>query len=118
MDTSSSAIWASVHTEEKNHSAIAHWHLAFAALGIHHTKNPAYIVQHTFQSTWHFLQLWGVFHHTGIPHSPTDIVMRAHSTLKCVLEKQKEGETPHSRVTKALYTFNHLTVLSFSKFNS
>ncbi|NXQ42472.1 POK19 protein, partial [Catharus fuscescens] len=55
---------------------------AFAALGIHHTiktdNGPAYISQNTRQ----FLQVWGVLHHTGIPHSPTGqaIVEHAHGT--------------------------------------
>lgn len=41
------------------------------------------------------------------------IIERSHGTLKCMLEKQKQGmcgETPQSEVTKALYTLNHLTV--------
>lgn len=60
-----------------------------------------------------------MLHHTGIPHSPTGqaIVERAHGTLKHILEKQKGGmcgESPQSRVAKALYTLNHLTILTNS----
>ncbi|NXB12976.1 POK6 protein, partial [Cnemophilus loriae] len=50
---------------------ISHWRGAFAALGVPHVvktdNGPGYAVQHTQQ----FLQLWGVHHVTGIPHSPT-----------------------------------------------
>lgn len=41
------------------------------------------------------------------------IVECAHGTIKCILDKQKDGmcgESPQSRVTKAIYTLNHLTV--------
>ncbi|RLV62915.1 hypothetical protein DV515_00018814 [Chloebia gouldiae] len=61
VDTFSSAMWASAHTGEKARDVIAHWRQAFA-----------------------FLQLWGVSHKFGIPHSPTGqaIVERAHGILK------------------------------------
>lgn len=115
MDTFSSAIWVSVHTGESSRDAFAHWHLAFAPLGIPHTIKTDNGPAHISQSTRHFLQLWGVFYHTGIPHSPMGqaIIERAHGTLKRMLEKQKQrmcGETPQSRVTKELYTLNHLTI--------
>ncbi|NXD87533.1 POK6 protein, partial [Halcyon senegalensis] len=37
-----------------------------------------------------FLQLWGITHVTGIPHSPTrqGIVEHAHDTVECMLQKQ------------------------------
>lgn len=59
-------------------------------------------------------------HLTGIPHSPTGqaIVELAHGTLKCILEEQKgtmSGETPQSRVAKALYTPNHFMIVQNSQ---
>ncbi|RMB88393.1 hypothetical protein DUI87_35236 [Hirundo rustica rustica] len=115
VDTFSSAMWASAHTGEKARDVIAHWRQAFAVLGIPSAvktdNGPAYASQQVRQ----FLQSWGVSHNFGIPHSPTGqaIVERNHGTLKRVLQKQKrgmQGETPHSRLAKALYTINHLTV--------
>ncbi|XP_058719390.1 uncharacterized protein LOC131592124 [Poecile atricapillus] len=109
VDTFSSAMWASAHTGEKGRDVIAHWKIAFAVLGIPSSvktdNDPAY----ASQKTRRFLQLWGVSHVFSIPHSPTGqaIVEHAHGTLKRVLEKQKTGmvgETPHSRLEKALYT--------------
>ncbi|RMC21502.1 hypothetical protein DUI87_02368 [Hirundo rustica rustica] len=100
---------------EKACDVIAHWRQAFAVLGIPSAvktdNGPAYASQQVRQ----FLQSWGVSHNFGIPHSPTGqaIVERNHGTLKRVLQKQKwgmQGETPHSRLAKALYTINHLTV--------
>ncbi|KAL2310934.1 hypothetical protein Nmel_002618, partial [Mimus melanotis] len=108
-------MWASAHTGEKGRDVIAHWRMAFAIPGIPSVvktdNGPAYVSQKTRQ----FLQMWGVSHKHGTPYCPTSqaIVERAHGTLKCVLEKQKRGmagETPHSRLEKALYTINHLTV--------
>ncbi|RMC20809.1 hypothetical protein DUI87_01661 [Hirundo rustica rustica] len=102
-------------TGEKARDVIAHWRQAFAVLGIPSAvktdNGPAYASQQVRQ----FLQSWGVSHNFGIPHSLTGqaIVERNHGTLKCVLQKQKrgmQGETPHSRLAKALYTINHLTV--------
>ncbi|RMC11045.1 hypothetical protein DUI87_12237 [Hirundo rustica rustica] len=115
VDTFSSVMWASAHTGEKAHDVIAHWRQAFAVLGIPSAvktdNGPAYASQQVRQ----FLQSWGVSHNFGIPHSPMGqaIVERNHGTLKHVLQKQKrgmQGETPHSRLAKALYTINHLTV--------
>ncbi|RMB97462.1 hypothetical protein DUI87_26073 [Hirundo rustica rustica] len=115
VDAFSSAMWASAHTGEKARDVIAHWRQAFAVLGIPSAvktdNGPAYASQQVRQ----FLQSWGVSHNFGIPHSPTGqaIVERNHGTLKHVLQKQKWGmqsETPHSRLAKALYTINHLTV--------
>ncbi|RMC22078.1 hypothetical protein DUI87_02950 [Hirundo rustica rustica] len=115
VDTFSSAMWASAHSGEKARDVIAHWRQAFAILGIPSAvktdNGPAYASQQVRQ----FLQSWGVSHNFGIPHSPTGqaIVERNHGTLKRVLQKQKrgmQGETPNSRLAKALYTINHLTV--------
>ncbi|RMB93979.1 hypothetical protein DUI87_29566 [Hirundo rustica rustica] len=115
VDTFSSAMWASAHTGEKTCYVIAHQRQAFALLGtpsaVKTDNGPAYVSQKVRQ----FLQLWGVSHKFGIPHSPTGqvIVERAHGTLKRVLQKQKwgmQGETLHSWLAKALYTINHLTV--------
>ncbi|RLV63159.1 hypothetical protein DV515_00018555, partial [Chloebia gouldiae] len=84
VDTFSSAMWASAHTGEKARDVIAHWRQAFAILGIPSAvktdNGPAYASQQVRQ----FLQLWGVSHKFGIPHSPTGqaIVERAHGILK------------------------------------
>ncbi|NWV69001.1 PO113 protein, partial [Malurus elegans] len=59
-----------------------HWRVAFVVLGITSSikvdNGPAY----TSQRTRRFLQLWGITHKSGIPHSPTGqaIIERAHST--------------------------------------
>ncbi|NXC91897.1 POK18 protein, partial [Cercotrichas coryphoeus] len=61
---------------------IAHWRMAFAILGIPSAvktdNGPAYVSQKMRQ----FLQLWGVSHKFGTPHSPTGqaIVERTHGT--------------------------------------
>ncbi|RMC16029.1 hypothetical protein DUI87_08236 [Hirundo rustica rustica] len=100
---------------EKASDVIAHWRQAFAVLGIPSAvktdNGPAYASQQVRL----FLQSWGVSHKFGIPHSLTGqaIVERNHGTLKRVLQKQKrgmQGETPNSRLAKALYTINHLVV--------
>ncbi|RMB92859.1 hypothetical protein DUI87_30753 [Hirundo rustica rustica] len=115
VDTFSSAVWASAHTGEKARDVIAHWRQAFAVLDVSSAvktdNGPAYASQQVRQ----FLQSWGVSHNFGIPHSLTGqaIVECCHCTLKRVLQKQKwgmQGETPHSRLAKALYTINHLMV--------
>ena len=59
-------------------------------------------------------------HRTGIAKLATGqaIVERAHGTLKITLEKQKRGmcgETPQRRITKAVYTLNHLRVTEDSQ---
>ncbi|RMC01641.1 hypothetical protein DUI87_21654 [Hirundo rustica rustica] len=114
VDTFSSVMWTSAHTGEKACDVIAHWRQAFAVLGIPSAvktdNGPAFASQQVRQ----FLQSWGVSYNFGIPHSPTGqaIVERNHGTLKRVLQKQKQGmqgETPHSRLAKTLYTINHLT---------
>ncbi|RMC20616.1 hypothetical protein DUI87_01468 [Hirundo rustica rustica] len=115
IDTFSSAIWASAHTGEKTCNVIAHWRQAFAILGIPSAVKTHSGLAYALQKVWQFLQLWGVSHKFGIPHSPTGqaIVECAHGTLKQVLEKQKrgmQGETLHSQLAKALYTISHLTV--------
>ncbi|RMB93589.1 hypothetical protein DUI87_30288 [Hirundo rustica rustica] len=115
VNTYSSAMWASAHNGGKTCDVIAHWRQAFAVLGIPSAvktdNGPAYATQKVRQ----FLQLWGVSHKFGIPHSLTGqaIVEHAHGNLKWVLHKQKrgmQGETLHSQLAKALYTINHLTV--------
>lgn len=57
-----------------------------------------------------------ITHHTGIPKLATGqgIMERLHGTLK-----QKGGmcgETPQSRVAKAMYTLNHLRILEKSHY--
>ncbi|RMC19923.1 hypothetical protein DUI87_03490 [Hirundo rustica rustica] len=99
VNTFSSVMWASAHTGEKTRDVISHWRQAFAIVGIPSAvktdNGPAYASQKVHQ----FLQLWGVSHKFGIPHSPTGqaIVKCAHGTLKWVLQKQRwgmQGETP------------------------
>ncbi|KAK4811180.1 hypothetical protein QYF61_019811 [Mycteria americana] len=93
IDTYSGALWATAESGEKAKDVIQHWTAAFAALGVPSTiktdNGPGYISQ----KTQRFLQLWGVVHVTGIPHSPQGqaIVERSHQTLKHMLEKTKRG---------------------------
>ncbi|KFV01158.1 hypothetical protein N340_04160, partial [Tauraco erythrolophus] len=90
IDTFSSVIIATAHAGETAKDVIRHWQRAFSIAGVPHqikTDNgPAYVSQKVNS----FLQLWGVTHVTGIPHSPTGqgIVERAHGTLKRLLQKQ------------------------------
>ncbi|RMC21387.1 hypothetical protein DUI87_02250 [Hirundo rustica rustica] len=80
VDMFSSVMWASAHTGEKTRNVIAHWRQTFAILSIPSAvktdNGPAYALQKVQQ----FLQLWGVSHKFGIPHSPAGhaIVERAH----------------------------------------
>ncbi|RMC00744.1 hypothetical protein DUI87_22427 [Hirundo rustica rustica] len=115
VNTFSSVMWASAHTGEKTRDVIAHWRQAFAVLSmpsaVKTDNGPTYASQKVRQ----FLQLCNVSHRFGIPHSPTGqaTVECVRGTLKWVLQKQKwgmQGETLHSRLAKALYTINHLTV--------
>ena len=73
---------------------------------------PAYLSLTLHQ----FLNLWGITHVTGIPHSPTGqaIIERTHQTLKQLLIKQKEGEeglVPQARIHKAVYVMNFLRLV-------
>ena len=64
--------------------------------------------------TTQFLQMWGVKHATGIPHSPTGqaIVEQTHRSLKDMLHKQKRGslglDSPQERLWKATYILSFL----------
>ncbi|KGL95199.1 hypothetical protein N301_09922, partial [Charadrius vociferus] len=84
IDTFSSVNIATAHTGEGAKDVIRHWQRAFSVAGVPNqikTDNgPAY----ASGKVKAFLQLWGVTHVTGIPHSPTGqgIVERAHGTLK------------------------------------
>ncbi|KAK4810583.1 hypothetical protein QYF61_007320 [Mycteria americana] len=115
IDTYSGALRATAESGEKAKDVIRHWTAAFAALGVPSTiktdNGPGYISQ----KTQRFLQLWGVVHVTGIPHSPQGqaIVERSHQTLKHMLEKQKGGmvgESPQVRLWKTVYTLNYLDI--------
>ncbi|NWU59456.1 POK19 protein, partial [Dromas ardeola] len=68
IDTFSSAL---VATGESARDVLRHWQCAFSVLGVPRqikTDNgPAYVSQKVAC----FLQLWGVTHVTGIPHSLT-----------------------------------------------
>ncbi|KAK4819422.1 hypothetical protein QYF61_003709 [Mycteria americana] len=93
INTYSGALWATAESGEKAKDVIRHWTAAFAALGVPSTiktdNGPRYISQ----KTQRLLQLWGVVHVTGIPHSPQGqaIVECSHQTLKHTLEKTKRG---------------------------
>ncbi|NXY52855.1 POK18 protein, partial [Callaeas wilsoni] len=60
----------------------AHWRLAFAVLGVPRSIKTDNGPVYTSARTKQFLQLWGVNHKFGIPHSPTGqaIIERAHGT--------------------------------------
>lgn len=65
-----------------------------------------------------FCQLWGVTHHTGIPHSPTGqaIVERANQTIKRYLQKFRDVADVQERVFKALFVLNYLCLFGDSEF--
>ncbi|NWZ36860.1 POK8 protein, partial [Brachypodius atriceps] len=92
VDTFSS-MWASTHTGEKTRDVIAHWRQTFAVLGIPSAIKTNNGPAHASQKARQFLQLWGVSHKFGIPHSPTGqaIVEHGHGTLKRFF-KNKNGE--------------------------
>ena len=114
VDTFSHVIWASAATGETSRHIQTHFQGAFAVLGIPRqikTDNgPGYISR----PTQRFFQRWGVQHLTGIPHSPTGqaIIERTHRVLKTMLLKQKGGtvgDSPQTRLAKAMYVLNHLS---------
>ncbi|XP_063008245.1 uncharacterized protein LOC134416013 [Melospiza melodia melodia] len=113
VDTFSGAIYASAHTGEKAADVQKHLLQAFAVLGIPRAlktdNGPAYVSKELRS----FLQQWGIVHKTGIPYSPTGqaMVERAHQSLKKTLSRQQPAmkvETPHVRLSRALYTLNFL----------
>ncbi|XP_017666583.1 PREDICTED: endogenous retrovirus group K member 25 Pol protein-like [Lepidothrix coronata] len=113
VDTHSKYINATAHTGEKAKDVNRHWLSCFAILGIPKTiktdNGPAYCSE--IIKT--FLTDWGVFHSTGIPHSPAGqaIVERAHRTLKEMLQTQKREESvysPQEHLWKASYVVNFL----------
>ncbi|NXQ95046.1 POK25 protein, partial [Sagittarius serpentarius] len=71
IDTFSSVIIATVHTGESVKDVVRHWQQVFSIVGVpaqmKMDNGPAHL-SHKVNS---FLQLWGVTHVTGIPHSPT-----------------------------------------------
>ncbi|NXU92565.1 PO113 protein, partial [Xiphorhynchus elegans] len=90
IDTFSGLMVATAHAGEKARDVKKHLSHAFAIMGVPEkikTDNgPAYM-SNAFKV---FLDMWGVQHVTGIPHSSTGqaIVERAHRTLKNMLLKQ------------------------------
>lgn len=91
--------------------------LTFATLGVPQqlkTDNGPACVS---QKTQEFLQLWGIRHSTGIPHSPTGqtTVEYAHCSLKAMLLKQKGGVgnlSAQEKLAKATYVLNFLNCWS------
>ncbi|NXN76943.1 POK6 protein, partial [Himantopus himantopus] len=71
VDTFSHAVWATPLSGETARHVMLHLRGCFAALGvpleIKTDNGPAY----TSQALQRFMNLWGVKHVTGIPHSPT-----------------------------------------------
>jgi len=115
MDTFSGACWASAHCGECALHGKVHFLQAWAALGVPSAVKTDNGSAYTSQSFAQLLSTWGVCHILGIPRSSTGqaIVERMHSTLKSLLQKQKEGmlgATPHDRLHKAVFTRNHLTL--------
>ncbi|KFQ38659.1 hypothetical protein N332_07820, partial [Mesitornis unicolor] len=90
IDTFSSVIIATAHTDESTKDVIRHWQWSFSVAGvptqIKTDNGPAYVSGKVNA----FLQLWEVTHATGILHSPTGqgIVERAHGMLRRLLQKQ------------------------------
>ncbi|KFW07108.1 hypothetical protein N327_05946, partial [Fulmarus glacialis] len=89
VDTFSGFWVATAHTGEHARDVIKHLLRCLAVLGVPQKKTdsgPAYVSKRLLL----FLQAWGVYHVTGIPHSPTGqvIVERAHPSLKLILDKQ------------------------------
>ncbi|KFQ28100.1 hypothetical protein N331_11729, partial [Merops nubicus] len=88
--TASGLLSASAHTGEKTKDVIRHFLWAFATMGVPmqiRTDNGPTYMSTAFGS---FLQLWGIIHTTGIPHSLRGqaIVGCALHTLNTMLEKQ------------------------------
>ena len=72
------------------------------------TDNGLAYTSHTFLI---FHQKWGIPHTTGIPYNLQSqaIIDCANSTLKTMLQKQKQGDValnPKNQLMKALFTLN------------
>ena len=102
-------------TGEKAIHVVTHLTACFAVMGVPQeikTDNGP-----TYTGGWvrRFLQMWGVKHVTGIPHSPTGQAMieRAHRTIKEYLMKQKQEEEidPVVRLSRVLFTLNFLSLV-------
>lgn len=111
IDTFSPVVIATAHTGEAARDVIRHWQRVFSVARVPQQiktdNDPAYLS--TKVTT--FLQIWGITHVTGIPHSPTGqgIVERTHGTLKHMLQQQKGGmmgEGPEARLNKVMYVLN------------
>ncbi|NWX65024.1 POK8 protein, partial [Promerops cafer] len=90
IDTFSGAMFASAHSGEKAKDVIKHLTLAFSTLVIPKEIKTDNRTAYKSKPVQDFLQLGGVNHPTGIPHSPTGqaIVERSHQSLKQILEQQ------------------------------
>ncbi|XP_014816033.1 PREDICTED: endogenous retrovirus group K member 8 Pol protein-like [Calidris pugnax] len=114
VDTFSHAVWATPLSGEAAQHVMLHLRGCFAVLGvpfeIKTDNGPAY----TSQALKRFMNVWGVKHVTGIPHSPTGqaIVERVHQVIKQLLLKQKGGDegnlSPVARIQKVIYVLNFL----------
>ena len=105
-------MYASPMSGEKTCNVISHCLDAWAAWGkpanLKTDNGPAY----TSTSFQVFCETMEVSHTTALPYNPQgqDIVERAHSTLKELLQKQKEGiaygRAPKEQLSLALFTLN------------
>lgn len=113
IDTLSGALYTSGHIGETAKEVIKYLLQTFPTLGISKEIKTDNGPTYTLHRLQRFFPLWGIKHKTGISHSPSgqSIIERAHSFLKNLLEKQKEGVEVLSnteRLSKALYVFNFL----------
>jgi transposase InsO family protein len=119
IDTCSGIMYASPMSGEKTCNVISHCLDAWAAWGkpanLKTDNGPAY----TSTSFQVFCETMEVSHTTALPYNPQgqDIVERAHSTLKELLQKQKEGiaygRAPKEQLSLALFTLIFLIFFFF-----
>lgn len=113
IDTYSKYIWATAQAGEKALHVVRHLTTCFAVMGVPQeikTDNgPAYISTKVQK----FVQMWGVKHVTGIPHSPAGqaIIERTHQVLKRYLVKNDDTVDIQERLARTLFTLNHLCIL-------
>ncbi|KAJ7415470.1 endogenous retrovirus group K member 25 Pol protein-like protein [Pitangus sulphuratus] len=118
-DTFLGDIVATTHTGEKSRDVQRHLLAPFVHMRvpkqIKTDDGPSYVAKSTQE-----LALWGMEHATGIPHSPTGqgIVVRAHHTIKSMLERQKKMSanlSPNEQLQKVMYVLNFLNRLEDGK---
>ena len=84
IDTFSRMVWAMAQAGEKATHVVRHLTGCFAVTGMPQEIKTDNGPMNTGGWVHRFLQMWGVNHVTGIPHSPTGQAMieRAHRTIK------------------------------------